>query len=451
LGGALDKGTQRWTNEEFAGLDLGDARLNKRARTLMGTFAAKPAASIPEACDSWSETCAAYRFLSNPDVTWEGILAPHWARTQERMGAHAVVLCIQDTTELDFNGQEIAGLGPLNYEARRGMYLHPTYAVTPEREPLGMLDAWMWAREQRGADGVRPGQKESRRWVEGYERVAEQAAELPGTRLVYVADREADMVEMMRRARDLGTPADWLVRAKHDRCLADGEGVRLWDAVTAGVPLGEISFTLDGRAKQKPREVRQQLWARPVLIGDGKKGQIEATCIVAREVNAPAGVKPVEWRLLTNRAATTLEQASELIDWYRARWEVEIYFNVLKNGCEVEELQLSAIDRLERALALFMVVAWRVAYLMRKGRTCPDLDAALFFDPDEICGAHLLTELTMPATPPTLNEVVRLIAKIGGFLGRRGDGEPGVKTIWKGLDQVHASAETLRALREGLG
>lgn len=124
---------------------------------------------------------------------------------------------------------------------------------------------------------------------------------------------------------------------------------------------------------------------------------------------------------------------------------------MLKNGCEVEELQLSAIDRLERALALFMVVAWHVAYLMRRGRTCPELDARLAFDPDEIRGAHLLAKLKMPTTPPTLNQVVRLIAQIGGFLGRKGDGEPGVKTIWKGLDQVHASAETLRALREGLG
>jgi hypothetical protein len=451
LGGALDKVAQRWTDDEFAGLDLGDARLNKRARTLMDTFAAKPTASIPEACDSWSETCAAYRFLSNPHVTWEGILEPHWARTQERMGEHAVVLCIQDTTELDFNGQEIAGLGPLSYEAQRGMYLHPTYAVTPDREPLGMLDAWMWAREKRGKDGVRPGLKESRRWVEGYERIAEQATALPGTRLVYLADREADMVEMMRVARDLGTPADWLVRAKHDRCLADDEGTKLWAATTNGTPLGEISFTMGGREKQKAREVRQQLWAQRVLIGDGKKGQIEATCIVAREVDAPAGVKPVEWRLLTNRSANTLEQATELIDWYRARWEIEVYFNVLKNGCEVEKLQLAAVDRVERALALFMVVAWRVAYLMRKGRNCPDLDAALFFDPDEIRGAHLLNKMKMPAKPPTLNEVVRLIAQIGGFLARNGDGEPGVKTIWKGLDQVHASAETLRALREGLG
>ncbi|SFM77152.1 Transposase DNA-binding [Rugamonas rubra] len=88
----------------------------------MERFTAKPTASIPEACDSWSETCAAYRFLGNAEVSWQGILAPHWERTQARMRPHPVVLCIQDTTELDFNGQETAGLGPLNYEARRGMY-----------------------------------------------------------------------------------------------------------------------------------------------------------------------------------------------------------------------------------------------------------------------------------------------------------------------------------------
>ncbi len=219
----------------------------------------------------------------------------------------------------------------------------------------------------------------------------------------------------------------------------------LWAHASAGAALGEITFTLGARDKQKARTVRQQLWNRAVEISDGAGGRITATCVVAREIGAPKGVKPIEWRLLTNRPAPTLEQAIELIDWYWARWEIEIYFHVLKNGCEVEALQLSAIDRIERALALFMVVAWRVTYLMRKGRTCPDLDARLFFDPDEIRGARLLTKKKMPVIPPTVNEVVRLIAQVGGFLGRKSDGEPGAKTIWRGLDQVHAAAETLRA------
>ena len=444
----MAKVAQRWTDHEFADLDLGDSRLNKRAKVLMERFSASPEASIPAACDGWSETVAAYRFLRNTDVDWRDILAPHWARTEERMRAHPVMLCIQDTTELDFNGQEAAEFGPLNYEARRGMYVHPTYAVTPEREPLGVLDAWMWAREERDADGVRPGQKESRRWVEGYERIAEMAAHMPDTRLVYLADREADMVEMMRRACDLGTPADWLVRAKHNRCLPDEDGEKLWAHTTNGAALGEITFTMPARGTQKSRSVRQQLWARAVEISDGKRGRIKATCIVAREVDAPKGVKPLEWRLLTNRTASTADQVVELIDWYRARWEIEIYFHVLKNGCEVETLQLGAIDRVERALALFMVVAWRITYLMRLGRNCPDLDATLFFSADEIRGTYLLTKQPKPPQPPRLNEVVRLIARIGGFLGRKNDGEPGVKTIWRGLDQVMTAAQTLQALRD---
>jgi hypothetical protein len=141
-----------------------------------------------------------------------------------------------------------------------------------------------------------------------------------------------------------------------------------------------------------------------------------------------------------------VNDAIELIDWYRARWEIEMLFNILKNACRVEALQLGTIERLERAIALFMVVAWRIAHLMRLGRTCPDLDATLFFDPDEIQGAYLLMEMKLPAKP-TLNEVLRLIARLGGFIGRKSDGEPGVKTIWLGLKEVHVAAKTLRGLR----
>lgn len=125
-------------------------------------------------------------------------------------------------------------------------------------------------------------------------------------------------------------------------------------------------------------------------------------------------------------------------------------FNILKNACRVEALQLGTIERLERALALFLVVAWRVAYLMRLGRTCPDLDAHLFLDPDEIRAAYLLTKTRAPGQPK-LNEVLRLIARLGGFLGRKGDGEPGAKTIWLGLREVHVAARTLRLLRDDDG
>ena len=430
-----------WAMDEFAMADLGDGRLNKRLIKLADRFADKPTASIPGACGDWAETKGAYRFLSQKKVGWEKILGPHMASTEARIRQHPVALCLQDTTELDFNGQEIRGLGPLSYEAQRGMYLHPTYVVTPEREPLGVTDAWMWAREPKGADGKRSGPLESDRWIEGYERIGEMAARVPDTRLVYVADREADILRLMQRAHALDYPADWLIRSQHNRSLP--EGARLWDTVLAGEPLGEIQFTFASRHGQPAREVRQQLWAHRLTLPAGKEEALSITCLVAREVMAPKGAKPIEWRLLTNREAVSLEAAVTLIDWYRARWEIEMFFNVLKNGCRVETLQLAAIGKIELALAVYMVVAWRLARMMRLGRIHPDLDAALLFSTEEWQAAYILAKKPVPRTPPSTREVIRRIAGLGGFLGRKGDGEPGVKTLWLGWQRVRDFVEGL--------
>ncbi len=250
----------------------------------------------------------------------------------------------------------------------------------------------------------------------------------------------------VNKARDLDYPADWLVRSMHNRNLGDEE--TLWNTVVAGEALGGISFILPSRKGQKARKVRQAIWAKRVNIPDRSGGVVAVTCIIAREVDAPEGVKPIEWRLLTNRAVSNFEEAAELIDWYRARWEIEMFFHVLKNGCKVEALQLSTVERLERALALFMVVAWRIARLMRLGRTCPDLDASLLFDRDEWKAAFILDKKKPPETAPTLNEMIRLVAMHGGFLGRKGDGEPGVKTIWEGLKRVMDVALGLQYARE---
>lgn len=438
-----------WAAEEFLGIDLGDKRLNSRAALLLASLAESPMASIPGACKGWAETQAAYRFFGQERFDWLDIIEPHRQCTLERMAPHPVALCIQDTTELDFNGQAIAGFGPLSYEAQRGMYLHPTFAVTPEREPLGLLDAWMWAREKKDDQGVRPGRKESERWVEGYARVAELASELPATRLVYVADREADILALMVRARDLGTPADWLLRSQHNRALPDGG--RLWAKVLKEEPLGEIRFILPGGQGRKAREVHQALYAKRCALSDRQGGKLEVTCLIAREIGAPPGVKPIEWRLVTHREAITFEAVVELIGWYRARWEIELLFLVLKEGCRVEALQLSTMERIERALALFLVVAWRIMRLMRLGRALPDLDASLLLEPEEWQAAFILNKKPVPKTPPRLNEVIRLIAQLGGFLGRKSDGEPGVKTIWRGLQRIMDFAAGIKFVNEAHG
>ena len=436
-----------WAEEEFATVELGDKRLNKRLVKLAQQLAAKPTASIPGACGGWGDTAAAYRMLDNERCDWREIIETHGRCAVQRMAGLPVVLCLHDTTELDFNGQTIEGLGPLSYEAQRGMYLHPTYAVSTDREPLGVLDAWMWAREPRGADGQRGGVCESVRWIESYERLAERAGEIPETRLVQVGDRESDMLGLMRRAQGLGWPVDLLVRSQHNRRLPDGQ--LLWDAVQSSQVLGEIEFTMGARAGRRPRVVRQELRLKRVRLDhDDDSRAIEMSCLVASEVGAPADEKPVCWRLLTNRVVTTLEQAHELIEWYRARWEIEMFFHVLKTGCRVEALQLASLAKIERALALFMVVSWRIARLMRLGRTCPHLPASLMFDPDEIKAAYVLTNKPSPPAPPSLNEVVRRVAMLGGFLARKGDGEPGVKTIWIGLQRVMDFAAGVRFMRD---
>ena len=486
------------TKDELATINLGDKRLNKRAALVVEKLFSNPTSSLPKACKGMGETMGAYRLFDHENVTWDKILAPHWECAEQRAKAYPVVLAPQDTTELDFNGQQIRGLGQLSYPAQRGMYLHATLMISPEREALGVVDAWMYTRalsaeqlaklppvpvtkksakrmaklaqsaasaanaasatnetsETSGASAptetapatAQSATKESTRWIEGYDRVADMAERLAlATRVVYIADREGDILALMKRAQERGNPADWLVRAQHDRKLHEGE--KLWGTVAATEPLGGITFNLVARKGEKARTITQEIRVKSVMLGRG--GKIAATCLIATEVGAPPDTEPVCWRLLTNRSVTTLEKAIELIDWYRARWEIEIFFHVLKNGCTVEKMQLDTIDKIQNALAMYMVVAWRIMYLMRMGRTCPDLPAELVFEPDEIRVAYLLREKEPPKDRlPTINEVLRLVAQIGGFLARKGDGEPGVQTIWRGIQELRVAVTTIQILRK---
>jgi hypothetical protein len=358
------------------------------------------------------------------------------------MGTEPVVLCLQDTTELDFNAQDIEGLGPLSYEAQRGMYLHATYAVRPDRVPLGVLNAWMWAREARKSDGTRAGILESTRWIEGYERLAELAAQLPTTRLVCVGDRESDMLALLVKARDSGHAVDYVLRCQHNRTLPGG--AKLWEEVMRAQPLGRIRFELPAGRGRQAREVEQELRAQRIGLSDRQGGTVEVTCLIAAEVAAPVGAKPVVWRLLSNRPAPTLEAAVELVDWYRARWEVELLFFTLKQGCRVEALQLSTVARIERALAVYLVVAWRIGQLMRLGRACPDWDAERLLVREEWQAAWIVAGKQPPTKTPTLRQALHRVAALGGFLGRKGDGEPGVKSLWIGLQRVASCVQGMR-------
>ena len=446
---------------ELETINLGDQRLNERARQVLTDLGAQPGASIPAACGGWAETKAAYRLFDHARVGPQEVLEPHYACSEQRLREYPRVLCIQDTTELDYTGKsDMEGLGPLNYETRRGLYLHPTLAVTPERLCLGVLDAWSWAREPgslgEDKDPHRPiEEKESIRWLEGYQRVGELQARTPDTQLVYVADREADIYELFvecHQAQQAQAPyAEWLIRAEHDRKLADGR--KLWAAAAQAPVLTQVEFDMPATDKRKARHIVQTLQAvRVTLKAPYRAGQtlpnVDVTALLANEVNPPAGEEPITWLLLTSLPIATAEQAVEVLQWYLCRWQIEVFFRILKSGCKVEELQLEHIERLEPALALYMIIAWRVLYLTMLGRTCPELPCNVVFADEEWQAVYLVAKRQAPPeSPPSLNDMIRMVAGFGGFLNRKGDGFPGPQTLWIGLQRTRDFVLALEAQR----
>ena len=426
--------------EELEGIDLGDKRRNRRACTLIEQLGRQPRNSIPSAIGGWSETRSAYQLLAQEQVDAQKILEPHYRCTLERIKQHPVVLVAQDTTELDYTGKnDIEGLGTLNYETRRGLYLHSSLAITPERLSLGQLDSWSWTRPFVDAD------KESIRWTEGYRRVSECQQQLTeqgaATQLVYVADREGDIYELFAERERIvqrgDIAADWLIRSQHDRKTEQGEKLRtLLDQAPS---LGQITFTLPkGRDNRKARVVTQTLRAISTVLSPTEKGfpALAVTAILAREEQPPPGQKPIQWILLTNLPVQTLEQAQEKLDWYLCRWQIEVFFKVIKSGCKVEELQLEHVDRIENALAFYQIIAWRVLYLTMLGRECPELPCDLVFEDAEWQAVYIVTKReSPPKIPPSIDVIIRMVAGYGGFLNRKADGFPGPQTLWIGLQR----------------
>ncbi|MFB1486478.1 MAG: IS4 family transposase [Thiocapsa sp. C3-sup] len=429
----------------------------------METLGAKPTLSLPGACSGWDETRAAYRLFDHAAVTAEAVLAPHIACTEARLRAYPRVLCIQDTTELDYTKKKnvIKGLGVLNLESRWGMYLHPTLVVTPERVPLGLLGAHRFTREPgslgQPKDRRRPLEdKESAPRVDGFARVNALAERFPETRPVDIADREGDIYDLFVEAPCPQTGADWLIRAQHhDRRLSDGR--KLEDALAAAPVLTEVTFKRPAASGRPARSVTQQLKAVRVTLKaparpDRTLPEVSVTALLAEEIDPPPGEAPLRWLLLTNLPVENAAQAHEKLSWYLCRWQVEVYFKILKSGCKIEELQLETRERLEPALAFYMIIAWRVLFLTHIGRDCPELPCDAVFAEEEWKAVYLVTQRQPPPTePPTLDTMVRMVAGLGGFLNRKGDGFPGPQTMWIGLQRAADFVLALQAQRDANG
>jgi hypothetical protein len=445
-----------WYAEELAGVELGDRRLARRAVQVLGCFGKQPSQSIPGSCHSWAETVGAYRLFGHQEVTAERLLAPHAKATQARMREHPVVLVVQDSTELDYTGKpSMEGLGPLNWAERQGLFLHLSLAVTPARLSLGVVEAQFFARDpsQPHKNATRKQtpieEKQSGWWLHSYQEANALAKQLPGSKLLSVADREGDIYEVfVAWQEEEGPRAGWVIRACQDRRLTEKVLGAAWSyeklfaRVGSAPALAQVSFRLPRRGRRPAREVTQTLRACQVeLKPPHRKGEklpvVRVWAVLAREEDPPAGQEPVEWLLLTSEPVETPEAALQVLDWYLVRWQIEVFFRTLKSGCRIEQLSLREAAGLQCALAFYLIVAWRVLWVTMLGRLGPDLPADAVFAEEEWKSVFMvLTHAPPPEEPPSLSEFVRMVARLGGHLGRKGDGPPGAQTLWKGLQAM---------------
>lgn len=470
-----------WVMQELAGIDLGDKRRDRRARQVLDQWAGNPTASIPQACGGWAETMAAYRLCDNEEAAPDKILAPHRDATIQRIRQQALALLVQDTTELDFTGRAMEGLGPLG-NGRRGMLLHPMIAVTPERLMLGVLNAQFRLRPEMPQSGKRKEaeteneaverrrqtpieQKESLRWLEGYRQACLVKEHTPETTIVCVADREGDIYECLEAYAKTPTHrrAHWLVRAAQDRRLEWSEtpegtarhnGGRLWEAARNAPVLGEVEFEVPEKKNRrrrridpdKPdrtaRKVTQEIRAlrvrlRPPLRLKGSAEPVDLHVVYAAEVDPPGGQEPICWLLITTLPVHTFEDACRVLDYYVCRWQIEVFFRVLKTGCSIEKKQFDNAERLIRCVPFYMIIAWRVLYVLMLGRAYPSLPASVIFEDQEWRAVYVIVKRKAPPEKaPPLGEFVPMLAKLGGHLGRKGDGPPGPKVTWTAIQRM---------------
>jgi len=344
------------------------------------------------------------------------------------------------------------GLGPINTTKDHGVGLvvHDTMAFSTEGTPLGLLDVQCWARdaEEAGKSKKRHRlpieEKESAKWLRSYRAVAEVQALCPRTQLVSVGDREADIHELFLEAQQLKGGPKLLVRAEQSRnrkVVEEDEAALLWERMSAEPVAGYLDLQIPRKGSRAARKAFLEVRHARVTLRppQGKKlDPVEAWAVFAQEVyHGPEVTSPLEWMLLTTVPVASFEDATERLRWYSRRWGIEVYHRVIKSGCRIEDRQLGEAGRIESCLAIDLVVAWRVFWLVRQGRETPAVPCDVFFEADEwqVLWAVVRKE-PPPKEPPALRDAVRMVAKLGGFLGRKCDGEPGTTTMWRGLERL---------------
>lgn len=436
-----------WAQQEMGDCSLGDRRRTKRLVTVTAALAQNPNGTLPATFPDWKDLRGAYRLFAEPDVTHDAIMAPHFERLAQACQVPGQYLLVEDTTTLSFNTHAAATeLGPVNDQGGKGFLVHNTLALrvvgwdrdqVPIVTVLGLAGQHCWSRPK---VGLTPKQKrkaqrlgrprESARWTASLAAWPQAPA---GVQWIYAADRESDIYEVFEQclARDI----DWVIRAAQARALL-GEDRSVFAAVAQAPVRGYVSVDLRARAGQPARVMRAALRACTVTLrGPWRPGgqlvPLTLQVVEVRDVAPPAGTKPMVWVLLTSLPIGTLAQIKQIVGCYTQRWLVEEFHKALKSGTQVEVSQLATGRALQGLCAVLSMVALRLLQTKLYGRAFPDQPV----QPGQFAPELLRLLAARIGCPPggwTQRTVWRGIARCGGFLARKGDGEPGWITIWRG-------------------
>jgi len=453
-----------WTESEFEGIELGDARLERRLRRVAEELSHQPEYPINQASEDAAATKAAYRLFDNERVGPDRILKPHREQTLKRMREEAVVLALQDTSFFNFTRQKrTRGLGPIGDSTGnlQGLLLHSVLAVTPKGLPLGLLWQRCWAREgfreSEDAHAKLPiEEKESYRWVEALRETATlTASKASGSMVVTVADRESDIYEFLLEAQTLN--AKYVIRACYDRCIESPEYKHIHALLNATTPQGTIELeipTQKRRAKMEVTFVSVTISPPHRKTPLPKREPVRCWAIKTQEINPPDNQSPLSWVLLTSIPVVSAEQAAERIAWYRKRWAIEEFHKIIKSGCAVEDCRLQTADRLKKYIALFCVIAWRIFWMVHIKRAHPNAPADVALTTAEIgtlCSLDRFKKRKLSPKTLTVNQAVVAIACLGGYLNRKNDPPPGPTVLWRGWQRLSSMTELYDSIIPGCG
>lgn len=390
--------------------------------------------------------------IENKAVTVDQLSEPSTAAAVAACRNQTMVLAISDTTSLNFtNHRATSGLGPIAEAEVQGLLLHSTILLRGDGVPLGLLRQQAWVRDPQeyGQRHLRKQKeledKESHRWVRTVEECSlflDQLEEKERPQLVHVFDREGDIHEVFQAVETTGEGC--VIRSSWNRKV-EGPHQHLQDSVLKAPLLGRQTIQVPRKQGERKRKAMVEYRSCTLTLDPPKhplrdRHPIQVNVAAVTEYDPPVGInKPLQWILVTTLPVDTLEDVQEVVRIYTLRWRIEEYHLILKSGCNAEEMQFETAERLMKMLTLLCANAMRILQLTHQARIEPHLPCTAVLSQDE--WRALVTAIqghppSQTARPPTLQQAVLWIGKLGGHIGRKSDGMPGVRTLWRGWQDL---------------